>query len=287
MNASRHFYAIASLVTILTAVSVSSTHHTVAAGFANPAPVLVTNTSGSPVPTTAQGTTQVGGTVAVSNLPATQAVSGSVAVNNFPSSQNVAVSNFPSTQNVAVTGTADVSGTVAVSNFPSTQSVSVSGTPSVNVSSLPAVQMADGSSIAINNTSGNPIPVTNVGDSHRERFHVAGQISMPAGVAFNTNPVYTVPIGKTFVVEDIIVAASDVTAGTKDTINVVSPDTNFPIPMQYQGNFQGAEFYDGAMNGTDISFTGGTQISLFLHRSDSTASGVGGMILYGYLEDAP
>ena len=42
--------------------------------------VRVVNTPAEPVPTVAQGTTQVAGAVAVSNLPATQAVTGTVAV---------------------------------------------------------------------------------------------------------------------------------------------------------------------------------------------------------------
>lgn len=46
--------------------------------------VFVANTAADPVPTAAVGTTNVAGSVAVSNLPAVQAVSGTVNVGNLP-----------------------------------------------------------------------------------------------------------------------------------------------------------------------------------------------------------
>ncbi len=78
---------------------------------ANTSPVLVTNTGAAQaVPTQAQGTTSVSGSVSitgtpnvtVTNLPATQAVT----VGNFPSTQAVSVSNFPTTQSVNVANSA-------------------------------------------------------------------------------------------------------------------------------------------------------------------------------------
>lgn len=51
--------------------------------------VNVVNPVESPVPVAAQGTTQVGGTVEVGNLPATQQVAGTVDVGNLPSIQTV------------------------------------------------------------------------------------------------------------------------------------------------------------------------------------------------------
>ncbi|HKD84384.1 MAG TPA: hypothetical protein VKB58_06520 [Terriglobales bacterium] len=65
-------------------------------------PVLVTNGSGQPVPTVAQGTTNVSGSVSLSS-------GSTVNVGNFPSTQNVSgnvnVANFPATQNVGNTST--------------------------------------------------------------------------------------------------------------------------------------------------------------------------------------
>lgn len=81
--------------------------------------VIVRNTTASPVPTKAVGTTPVSGTVDVGNLPATQQVAGTVDVGNLPATQQVAgsvsVDNLPATQQVA--------GSVAVSNLPATQQV--------------------------------------------------------------------------------------------------------------------------------------------------------------------
>lgn len=82
---------IAALAAACTLISVS------AVGQSKTQPVLVVNGSGQPVPTAAQGTTNVAGTVNlasgstvnVGNLPATQNVNGSVDVGNFPPSQNV------------------------------------------------------------------------------------------------------------------------------------------------------------------------------------------------------
>ena len=79
---SRHFYAIAGLVAVLSAISFSSTHaHKVAAS--GTAPVLVMNTTSSPVPTVAQGTTTIAGSVSVDNTassPVPVSVQGTASV---------------------------------------------------------------------------------------------------------------------------------------------------------------------------------------------------------------
>lgn len=74
MNISRHAYAIAAILAVLTAASVSSTHSKTLAK-TSPLQVFVMNGTGNPVPTAAQGTTQIAGTVGLSN-------GASVAVNN-------------------------------------------------------------------------------------------------------------------------------------------------------------------------------------------------------------
>jgi hypothetical protein len=71
MESSRHAYAILGLLTLLALGSAAnSSMHT--KGFSNTQPVLVVNPGTSPIPTSAQGTTQVAGTVGVSSLPAVQ-----------------------------------------------------------------------------------------------------------------------------------------------------------------------------------------------------------------------
>ena len=118
------------------------------------------NVSGSVSISNLPATQAVSGTVNIGNFPVTQGVSGTVNIGNLPSTQNVSgsvsVSNFPSTQNV--------SGSVSISNLPVNQSVTqgtspwvisgnvgITGTPTVNIGTIPEVE--------IKNDIGNPIPV--------------------------------------------------------------------------------------------------------------------------------
>src|SRR6476619_6996357 len=71
MKITRHLYAILGLVTVLSAISLSSGHLKTAAK-SQPMSVLVVNPTTSAIPTKAQGTTTVAGTVAVSTVPAVQ-----------------------------------------------------------------------------------------------------------------------------------------------------------------------------------------------------------------------
>ena len=77
---------------------------------ANAAPassVVVTNTAANPVPTVAQGTTTVAGSVSIAGTTNVNvANTPTVNVANLPSTQAVSVNNFPSTQNVQVSNSA-------------------------------------------------------------------------------------------------------------------------------------------------------------------------------------
>jgi len=74
MTLTRHFYAILGLVTVLSAISLSSGHLGGTVARSQPMNVLVVNGSSQKVPIT--GTVGVSGTVAVSSLPAVQLDSG-------------------------------------------------------------------------------------------------------------------------------------------------------------------------------------------------------------------
>ncbi len=163
MSITRHFYAIAGIATLLTASGLATSRSHSVALFSNPQPVAVTNGSSNPVPTVAQGTTQIGGTVAVSSLPAVQIASGQ---------------------------TVGVSGTV---NIGSNQTIGISGEPTVRVGS--------GETIGINNTCSNPIPVSV--DCPRSPVFAQGVIHLTDGSFFNTAHVYTVPVGKRLVIQTI------------------------------------------------------------------------------------
>jgi hypothetical protein len=80
MTITRHIYAIAGFVTLLSAAGLSTTH--VAAARTQPMPVNVINSAANPVPTVAQGTTNIAGTVAVSSLPAVQLTASNVGITN-------------------------------------------------------------------------------------------------------------------------------------------------------------------------------------------------------------
>lgn len=88
-----------------------------------PRPVLVTNIPAQPVPTQAQGTTSVAGTVSLS--PGT----------------GVNVTNTP---------------TVTVGN---TANVNVANTPTVNVGNTPAVTVANIPAVTVGNSAANPVPI--------------------------------------------------------------------------------------------------------------------------------
>jgi hypothetical protein len=107
------------------------------------ATVNVSNTATNPVPTKAQGTTQVSGAVDVLSAPP---VTGSVAVSNQPT-VNLAPGNT-----VAVSGTVNVASQPPVSLAPGT-SVGIAGTPTVAVSSLPAVQIGGTPNVKVTGTT--------------------------------------------------------------------------------------------------------------------------------------
>jgi len=79
MNSLRHAYAILGMLTILAAAGIGSSHHSATVRI-NPQAVNVVNTTSNPVPTSAQGTTQVAG-----NVSASQSGAWSVGVSNTTS----------------------------------------------------------------------------------------------------------------------------------------------------------------------------------------------------------
>jgi len=98
----------------------------------------------------------VSGSVSVSNFPATQPVSGSVSVSNFPATQAVTGTFWQATQPVSGSVSATVSGTVELGTTTlsalENTTVTISGTPTVNIGTIPEVE--------IKNDSGNPIPIS-------------------------------------------------------------------------------------------------------------------------------
>jgi len=251
MTLSRHIYAVLGLVSLLTAISVSSTRTRGAAAPSQTSNVLVVNSANQPVPTAAQGTTTVAGSVAVSNFPATQPVSGSVAVSNFPTSQDVTVSNFPATQSVAV-----------------------SGTPTVTVGNAP----------------GSPIPVRE-DFSNRTPFSQTAFLFMQVGQFGQVQQVLIVPAGKQLEVRDITALGNiPSTNNPQGLLRVLLqfPGVNYFVPMVQTGDVgNGSLEFSGALTNCSIVLTSGQELDAVLSRSVGLGSASGQITVVGYLVDAP
>jgi hypothetical protein len=124
--------------------------------------VRVINTTSEPVPTSAQGTTTIAGSVSVVNP-----ITGSVSVTN------------PITGSVSITN--PITGSVSVTN-PITGSVSITNVPTVH----------------INNTAASAVPVVNINDFQPFQTSVG---ATEIGTNVTTLPVTTVPAGKRLVIE--------------------------------------------------------------------------------------
>ncbi|MBI1757110.1 MAG: hypothetical protein HYR64_08405, partial [Fimbriimonas ginsengisoli] len=158
-----------------------------------PTSVVVVNGLAQPVPTAAQGTTTVGGTVNVGNTP-------SVSISGTPT---VDVGNFPATTTVA--------GTVNVGNTPS---VSISGTPTVDVgNSVPAVQSGTWN-VGVNNLPA--VQAVRGADNPALQPWQSGAMATLLDGHFFTDPftVTTVPGGKRLVIQHVS-AEGDLTPGQK------------------------------------------------------------------------
>jgi len=141
------------------------------------ATVNVSNTAANPVPTTAQGTTQISGAVDVLSAPP---VTGSVAVSNQP------------TVNLAAGSTVAVSGTVNVANQPTVNlaagsSVGISGTPSVSITGTPTVGLAAGSSVAVSSLPAVQISGTPTVSVSGMQFDSSGNLKVTGTTAGATN----------------------------------------------------------------------------------------------------
>ena len=125
--------------------------------------VHVINATFDPVPTAAQGTTTVAGSVSVSNTPTVNLAAGT----------SVNVGNTPTVNLASGTG------------------VSVTNTPTVNLGS--------GASVNVSNTAANPVPVSFTTEA-LEPFQT-GTSTTETGTNVSTLTVTTVPFGKRLVIE--------------------------------------------------------------------------------------
>lgn len=252
MNASRHFYAIAGIATILTASGLATSRGHSVALLPNPQPVTITNGSSNPVPTAAQGTTQVGGTVAVSTLPAVQ-VSSLPAV-QLATGSTISLTGTP-TVHVDDNETVKVGGTVHVDD---NQTLKVGGDVTAHV---PA-----GETIGVNNTCSNPIPVSV--DCPRTPVSAQGVIHLTDGTFFSSAHLYDVPAGQRLVIQTVF-GQANLQPGQK------VPEANigmYPVPFTDRGTIAATEEWSDATSQVDYYFPSGASIDVEGHRSDDLAS---------------
>jgi hypothetical protein len=111
---------------------------------------------------------------------------------------------------VTLQGTGSVGGTVNAVQ---------SGTWTVGVSSLPAVNLAAGTTVGINNLSTAPIFTEDINNSAKQAFAVRVCVGGTSGAICDVGDVATLPAGKRFVIEQI--------SGTCERDQNENPDTFF------------------------------------------------------------
>ena len=278
----RSVYTIATL-TILGSLGLASTR--VAAPPSGTQNVMVVNTPTSPVPTSAQGTTQVGGTVAVSSLPAVQLGSGN----------SVAISNSP-TVGIAPNQTVSISGNVTENVAPN-QTIGISGEPTVHIDPNDTITVggnvtetiAPNQTITVGNGPGNPIPVQET-EPVREPVDNSGTFVINDGQNSASLQLYTVPLGKRLILQNLSFNATMPTGET--IIASLIRDTNvffaFSIPLSHDGPWgQSLDSYTGALTDTNFAYNAGDQVYVEVQRATAVGGGTFHGAYSGYLQDAP
>ena len=197
---------------------------------AGPSSVRVINSTAEPVPTVAQGSTKVHGTV-----EATQSGPWSVSLAGNPEVSLLAGTSVgidPASNAVTVANEVAVNGTVGISGTPS---VTLSGTPSVNIGNSPTVSLAAGSSVAVsgavsasqagawtvdvNSSEAQPIWVR---ERHTtEPFQQLSGLDLNPGQTFNFSTLVVNPAGSgRRLVIDHVTGRASLPAGQKALIQV-------------------------------------------------------------------
>jgi hypothetical protein len=214
-------------------------------------PVLVTNGSGQPVPTVAQGTTNVSGSVSLA------------------SGSTVNVGNTPS---------------VNVANTPN---VNVSNTPNVNVTNTPTVSLAGGASVGVTNPldgQGNPTPLA-ISEAVQpyEDFCFMGF----NGAGYGQCSFQALPAGKRLVIQEFD-ALGFLQSGSKP-IYITVYSTNINFGHHFAATFMGTGF--GGDNfvthqETHIYFAANTTPNCFVAITPASDSNYT-CALSGFLVDVP
>ena len=254
MNLSRHFYAVGGILTILTAASFGSMHYKTVAAAAPITSVLVTNSSSQPVPTTAQGTTQVAGTVGLSN-------GASVAVNNaltLAGNTSVAVNN----------PVALASGT----------KVGINGTVSLDPNTTVNLPFNASNPLAVKADTGVP-------------FNEEIEFTIPAGdSAISGEQLYIVPPGKQLVITELY-GYEDSPSGVVIqkarllTFNGAPTEIDYPLPFTNSTSAEGFES-SNCLAMTNIVVPPSSFVIAYVNRSSAVGQTLVDVGFAGYLQDA-
>ena len=162
----------------------------------------------------------------------------------------------------------------------------VAGT--VAVSSLPSVQLQSGTSVAVNNQIGSPIPVLDVRAAGRTPVHEEGGAALQDGTLENGGiSLYTVPNGKRLVIQSMYMVGS-LPAGELIIGSGISGSNGFesyPISFLDHGTDSTTHYYGGFSEST-LYFSAGDSIQGFIVRNDGTGTASYDVGFDGYLEDA-
>ncbi|MBI1756743.1 MAG: hypothetical protein HYR64_06515 [Fimbriimonas ginsengisoli] len=225
-----------------------------------PTSVVVVNTAAQPVPTAAQGTTTVAGTVNVGNTP------------------TVNVGNLPGTTTVA--GTVNVGNTVpAVQSGTWNVNASQSGAPwSVSVTGTPGVQ--------VTNTPSTPVPTCVI----EWRTPVTAILNYfftdGLGGTGSLTP-YVVPNGKRLFVKHVSGAAT--LFNSERIVGCVGTKDGSPfmeVPFTDRGTDNGTT-YSVAGGPVDFEADSGSSVDFLLSRTVGTDVGAARIYVSGYLEPMP
>jgi hypothetical protein len=140
-------------------------------------PVKVVNVNSTAVPTSAQGTTTVAGTVGLA---------GGTKVGIDPASNSVNIANTP---------TVNIAPGAKLTLDPASSSINIGNTPTVGLS-------ATANTVKVSNTATTPAFIRDADDA-RQAFQGEATVTMAAGATTATARVTTVPAGKRLVIEQI------------------------------------------------------------------------------------
>ena len=189
----------------------------------------------------------------------------------------------PGPSNVVV-----VNKTLGGPNLPVEGNVGITGTPTVNVATLPAVNLAGGASVLVGNAAGSPVPI-------RDLTSVLKPVQFSAGVTIadtadvSSAASYTVPDGERLVIEYVSTYENPGAAGQAFYVDVVSTASSVVSENTLMMTPPSTGFLR-VSEGQQVRIYAdkNSAVSLYVYRSGNTTGIVGAVVNFsGYLVDLP